>query len=214
MNPRDMAGRTAYDYERECVIYLAKSVRIARAGLARHQALNIVGDEARCSNVQIMTLFISTPISQDTSHGFVAPTQINPDMHLDFDCRSIGARIGNAIGQAAFGLPCTSKPQADPLVSTWHVCQCLDNALASSMAAGGLYHFRPAVKQMPLHETGRGGRYSRSKDGRWRLTLETDSGPVHRWLFPGPDQQENPVSILGWRTKIMFECRVRYIICF
>ena len=166
---RDMAGRTASTYQRECVIYLAKSVRIAKAGLARWQALNMVTDEARCSNLQIMTLFVSVPIASDITHGFVAPTQINP-LH--------------ALDKAGGGLPCSHKPEADPLVSTWHVCQCLDNALASSMAAG-LYHFRPAV-EMPLLGKGQSGSFSRSAAGRWRLSVETEDGPVHRWLLPSP----------------------------
>ena len=181
---RDMAGRTASTYQRECVIYLAKSVRIAKAGLARWQALNMVGDEARCSNLHIMTLFVSVPIASDITHGFVTPTQINPDMHLDLDSHSMGARIGDALDKVGGGLPCSHKPEADPLVSTWHVCQCLDNALASSMAAG-LYHFRPAV-EMPLLGKGQSGSFSRSAAGRWRLSVETEDGPVHRWLLPSP----------------------------
>ena len=167
-NPRDMAGRAHYNYERQCVVYLGKSVRIARAGLAKYQALNIVGDEARCSNAQILTMFVSTPIASDITHGFVAPTQINPDMHLDLDARSIGARIADALGKAASGLPCSSKPQGDPLVSTWHVCQCLDNALTSSMGLG-LLQFQPTLEQVTLLEAGQRGRYSRSIDGRWTL---------------------------------------------
>jgi hypothetical protein len=183
-NPRDMAGRAAYIYERECVIYLAKSVKIAKAGLARWQALNMVGDEARCSNLQIMTLFVSVPIASDITYGFVAPHQINPDLHVDLGAHSIGARIGDALNQAADGLPCSKKPEADPLVCTWHVCQCLDNALGCTMAAG-LAHFRPAV-EMPRLEAGQGGSFSRSTAGRWRISQETADGPKHQWLLPSP----------------------------
>jgi hypothetical protein len=183
-NPRDMAGRAAHMYERECVIYLAKSVQIAKAGLARWQALNIVGDEARCSNLQIMTLFVSVPIASDITYGFVAPHQINPDLHVDLDAHSMGARIGEALNTAADGLPSSKKPQADDLVSTWHVCQCLDNALGSTMVAG-LYHFLPAV-EMPRLAPGQGGGFSCSKEGRWRISQETSDGPVHQWLLPSP----------------------------
>ena len=179
-----MAGRTASTYQRECVIYLAKSVRIAKAGLARWKALHMVGDEARCSNLQIMTLFVSVPIASDITHGFVAPTQINPDMHLDLGSHSMGARIGDALDKAGGGLLCSNKLEADPLVSTWHVCQCFDNALASSMAAG-LYELGPAV-EMPLLGKGQSGSFSRSAAGRWRLSVETEDDPVHRWLLPSP----------------------------
>jgi hypothetical protein len=179
-----MAGRAAYIYERECIIYLAKSVKIAKAGLARWQALNVVGDEARCSNLQIMTLFVSVPIASDITYGFVAPHQINPDLHVDLGAHSIAARIGDALNLAADGHPCSKKPEADDLVSTWHVCQCLDNALGATMAAG-LYHFRPAV-QMPGLESGQGGSFSRSSAGRWRVSRETAEGPVHQWLLPSP----------------------------
>jgi hypothetical protein len=184
-NPRDMAGRSPHMYDRECVIYLAKSVKIAKAGLARWQAMNMVGDEARCSNLQIMTLFVSVPIASDITHGFVAPHQINPDLHVDLGAHSVSERIGDALKKAADGLPCAKKPEADPLVSTWHVCQCLDNALASTVAVGGLYHFRPTV-EMPRLALGEGGGFSRSKAGRWRLSRETSEGPVHQWLLPSP----------------------------
>lgn len=150
-----------------------------------------MGDEARCSNAQILTMFVSTPIASDITHGFVAPTQINPDMHLDLDARSIGARIADALGKAASGLPCSSKPQGDPLVSTWHVCQCLDNALTSSMGLG-LLQFQPPLEQVTLLEAGQRGRYSRTIDGRWTLTVDTEDGPVRRWLLPSPNSQENP----------------------
>jgi hypothetical protein len=179
-----MVGRAAHIYERECVIYLAKSVQIAKAGLARWQALNLVGDEARCSNLQIMTLFVSVPIASDVTFGFVAPHQINPDLHVDLGGHSLGARIGDALHRAADGLPSSKKPEADPLVSTWHVCQCLDNALGSTMVAG-LFHFQPSVG-MPRLEPGQSGAYRRSTAGRWRLSLDTPDGPVHQWLLPSP----------------------------
>ena len=199
-NPRDMAGRAHYNYERQCVVYLGKSVRIARAGLAKYQALNIVGDEARCSNAQILTMFVSTPIASDITHGFVAPTQINPDMHLDLDARSIGARIADALGKVASGLPCSSKPQGDPLVSTWHVCQCLDNALTSSMRLG-LLQFQPTLEQVTLLEAGQRGLYSRSFDGRWTLTVDTEDGPVRRWLPQVPIRKKTPHIVL-WLTAV------------
>jgi hypothetical protein len=179
-----MAGRAAHMYDRECVIYLAKSVQIAKAGLARWQALSMVGDEARCSNLQIMTLFLSVPIASDITYGFLAPHQINPDLHVDLGAHSISARIGDALNRAATGLPCSKKPEADPLVSTWHVCQCLDNALVSTMASG-LYHFQPVV-QMPRLAPGEKGVFSRSTAGRWRISVETSDGPVHQWLLPSP----------------------------
>jgi hypothetical protein len=188
-----MAGRSAYTYERECVIYLAKSVRIAKAGLARWQSLNLVGDEARCSNLQIMTLFVSVPITSDTTHGFVAPTQINPDMHLDLGNIPMDARIGKALATAANGQPCSKKPEADELVPTWHICQCLDNALLSTMATG-LYHFRPTV-MMPLLRKGETGNFSRSASGRWRLSVETEDGPVHRWLLPSPWKDNHNITV-------------------
>ena len=188
--PRDMAGRAAYIYERECVIYLAKSVKIAKAGLARWQALNVVGDEARCSNLQIMTLFVSVPIASDITYGFVAPHQINPALHVDLGSHDIAARIGDALSLAANGLPCSKKPEADDLVSTWHVCQCLDNALGGTMAVGGLYHSRPSV-QMPRLESGQGGSFSRSTAGRWRISRETADGPVHQWLLPSPPARQS-----------------------
>jgi hypothetical protein len=194
-----MVGRPAYNYERQCVIYLAKSVRIARAGLAKYQALNIVGDEARCSNAQILTLFVSTPIASDITHGFVAPTQINPDMHLDLDARSIGARIAEAQGKAVAGLSSSKKPEGDPLISTWHICQCLDNALTSSMGSG-LLQFKPPVEQVTFLAAGQSGHYSRS-NGRWKLTLDTEDGPVRRWLLSSPHSQES-LHIILWLTSM------------
>ena len=188
-----MAGRSASTYERECVIYLAKSVKIAKAGLARWQSLSLVGDEARCSNVQILTLFASVPIASDTTFGFVAPTQINPDMHLDLGHISLEARIGKALASAAGGLPSSKKPEADELVSTWHVVQCLDNAIISTMDVG-LYHFRPAV-MMPRLSKGETGTFSRSASGRWRLSLETEDGPVHRWLLPSPGKDIHNITV-------------------
>jgi hypothetical protein len=208
-----MAGRAAYIYDRECVIYLAKSVKIAKAGLARGQALNMVGDEARCSNLQIMTLFLSVPIASDITYGFVAPHQINPDLHVDLGAHSIGARIGDALQRAADGLPCSKKPESDDLVSTWHVCQCLDNALGSTMAVAGLYHFRPAVA-MPRLKPGQGGVFSRSTAGRWRISSETSDGPVHKWLLPSPRARQSEYYRARMRkafaqsfcTVVLFEC--------
>jgi hypothetical protein len=188
-----MAGRRAETYERECIIYLAKSVRIAKAGLARWQSLNLVGDEARCSNLKMLTLFVSVPITSDTTHGFVAPTQINPDMHLDLGNISMDARIGKALATAASGQPSSKKPEADELVPTWHICQCLDNALVSTMASG-LYHFRPTV-MMPLLRRGETGNFSRSASGRWRLSVETEDGPVHRWLLPSPGKDSHNITV-------------------
>jgi hypothetical protein len=186
----DTKGLLKQSYQRHNLLYLAKSARIARCGLAEFQALNLVADEARCSNTQVMCVFVSTPIAHDVSHGFVAPMQMNPDMHIDLDARSIAARITSAFDKAASGLPCSSKPESDQLVSTWHVCQCLENALQSSIGKG-LMHFLPKVRQIPLHlasETGslQSGSYTRSVDGRWKLSTPSGDGPEDRWLLPSP----------------------------
>ena len=154
--------------------------------LAQVSGFEFEADEARCANTQVMCVFVSTPIAQDVSHGYVAPMQINPDMHIDEDHKSIAARISSALVKAASGLPCPGKPTADNLVSTWHVCQCLENALQSSIGEG-LMHFLPRVRQVPLHmASAQGGSYTRSADGRWKLSLDTDDGPEHRWLLPSP----------------------------
>lgn len=178
-------GMLKHAYQRHNLLYVAKSAQIARCGLRKFQALNLVADEARCANTQVMCVFVSTPIAQDVSHGFVAPMQINPDMHIDVDHKSIAARISSALDKAASGLPCPGKPTADNLVSTWHVCQCLENALQSSIG-DGLMHFLPRVRQVPLHMAPQSGSYTRSADGRWKLSLDSDDGPEHRWLLPSP----------------------------
>jgi hypothetical protein len=113
-------------------------------------------------------------------------------MHLDLGNISLEARIGKALASAAGGLPSSKRPEADELVSTWHVCQCLDNALVSTMAAG-LYHFRPAVMMPRLHK-GETGNFSRSASGRWRLSVGTEDGPVHRWLLPSPGKDSHNIT--------------------
>jgi hypothetical protein len=112
---------------------------------------------------------------------------------VDLGNISMEERIGKALALAASGPPSSKKPEADDLVSTWHVCQCLDNALVSTMA-DGLYHFRPAFTMPRLH-TGETGNFSRSASGRWRLSVETEDGPVHRWLLPSPGKDSHNITV-------------------
>jgi hypothetical protein len=192
-NSKDVHAHPVPSYQRHNIIYLSKSVQLARSGLEKFQSLNLVGDEARCSNKQIMTVFVSTPIAHDVAHGFVAPIQVNPDLHLDLDDRSIAVRIATALDKAASGLPCKAKPQSDELVSTWHVCKCLDNALLSSLGKG-LFHFKPAAEQVPMHLRAP-GKYLRSGDGRWKASIDTEHGPEETWLFPSPEHSTSIMSV-------------------
>jgi hypothetical protein len=153
-DPSAVDGSPLRDYQRQNVLYLGKAVRIVKAALAKPQALSIVGDEARCTDAQLLAVFVSAPVSPDVAHGYFAPLQVNPDLHIDLDEESLDFRIKSLQSDDGQHPPKVQKPKADPLVATWHLCACLDNALQSSVGIG-LMHFaakgRTCEERASLH---------------------------------------------------------------
>jgi hypothetical protein len=188
---KDLKSKESDVHSKYNLMYLGKSVTVCRKAFEKFQCLSIVADEARCSNAQLMQCFISTPISHDISHGYVAPPQMNPDVHIDLDERSIPVRIKEVLDKVAHRQRSVTKPHADELVTTWHVCQCIDNALSSSLGISVL-SFKAHGEQEPLNIRmarvgGRSGRYTwvpgETGHGRWKVSYMTDEGEWHKWLF-------------------------------
>jgi hypothetical protein len=179
---KTIRGEPAYRYHRQNMIYLGKSLRLAKSAFNQHRCLSLVGDEARCSNHEVMAVFVSVPLTANVAHGFVAPLQCSPEVHADLDSRSLGTRIAEAQHAAAPG----RAPSGDPLVATWQVCACLDNALRSSLGFG-VSHFEARTPQLPLHRLGRPGSYRLTADGSWLVELHPcEDAPVERRrLVPG-----------------------------
>jgi hypothetical protein len=173
-------------YRRHNVMYIAKGVSCLRSSLEKFQTLNIVADEARCSNLQIMAAFLSAPTKADASFGFVSPLQVCPDISIDLDERSLDVRVETALQRGMEDRP-AGKPKADPLVATWNVCLALDNSLLSTLGEG-LMQFSPAVPMTPLPDMGplkeTRARYYQT-NGRWVRELRTEEGVEQQRILPG-----------------------------
>ena len=195
---KDLKSKGVQVHSKYNLMYLAKSVAVCRTGFDKFQCLSIVADEARCSNAQLMMCFVSTPITDDTPTDTSRPPQVNVDIHIDLDERAIPVRIKEVLDKV--NQKSVTKPHADDLVPTWHVCQCLDNALSSSMGMG-LLSFKARGDQEPLQlrmarSGGCSGRYSwvpgKNGRGRWQVSYMTDEGECHKWLFSSPEQTPTP----------------------
>ncbi len=150
MSSSDLTSAPKETYSLQTALYLSKGSLVTRAGFDRYGCLSIVGDEARCTNTQVMAVFVSAPIEVDKSAGFVAPLQMNPDLHLDLEEKSLPVRIAEAYDNGSHTL------RSDDLVSTWHCCRCLDSALKNSFGNDfGLMVFhaddwlRPGLQHQP-----------------------------------------------------------------
>ncbi len=178
-------GGPCQNYQRHNVLYLKEGVSVVRSGLSKYQTLNIVADEARCSNAQVLAAFVSAPVMTDCSFGFMAPLQIMPDISVDFDEHGLDFRISSAQIQAAENEP-SKKPKADPLVATWNVCLSLNNCLQSTLGHG-LQHFAPSEPMLLLHEASEvGSSCSYRKSSRfWYLEHLSDEGLERRRFLPG-----------------------------
>lgn len=146
MSTSDLSSAPKAAFRKQVALYLTRASRTTRAAFDKYNCLSIVGDEARCSNTQLLASFISAPVDEDRAFGFVAPFQMSPDLHVDFEEKELPVRIEEAFENDG------KAPRSDDLVSTWHCCRCLDNTLKSSFGDDlGLMHFQAEEWRRPGH---------------------------------------------------------------
>lgn len=165
------------------ILYLAKNSKVVATGMERFRTLNIVLDEGRFPNCQVLQGFASAPIGEQVAAGACLPSQIMPAISISLREKKVNVRIANALGKHLLRKGAAPKPKSDPGMPTWHSIVALDNSLKSWLPEG-LQRWQAVAAPIRLQK-GCGGRYE-LEQGRWRVIYNTADGEeIRRWLLPG-----------------------------
>ena len=177
-------AKPSFVHAKHNILYLAKNAEAVAAGMEQFRTLNVVLDEARFPNCQVLQSFCSAPMSSDVAAGVCLPPQIMPAISISIKQKKVDARIVNAQSKRLLRRRVGAKPKADKGVPTWHSIVALDNALKSWLAEGLRRWHCLAGGPVRLRK-GCGGRYE-LVDGRWRAVYTTAKGEeIKVWLLPG-----------------------------
>ena len=139
---------------------LASAAATAKELLLKFNKVSAVGDEARFGKLSnVIAFFVNLPWSEDGDlFGFMAPTAVLSDLHVDLNFKDINCRIEEALSKAyREHLPKKrSVCQQDPLMPSYSVLSALDDAVACATGDMRLNFCYPLMRSIAVAT---GGRY-------------------------------------------------------